>query len=72
MMDTPGFSAIDFEGYTKEDIRNAFVEFLDYPCPFRDCTHTKEAECSVKLHVLDNNILESRYLNYLSFIEEVK
>lgn len=72
MMDTPGFSALDFNGYTKEDIRNSFIEFFDYPCPFRDCTHTKEEECSVKREVLDNNILESRYLNYLSFIEEVK
>lgn len=72
MMDTPGFSAIDFYGYKKEDIRNSFIEFFDYPCPFKDCMHTKEEECVVKREVLNNNILESRYLNYLSFIEEVK
>ena len=72
MMDTPGFSALDFYGYKKEDIRNSFIEFFDYPCPFKDCMHTKEEECVVKREVLNNNILESRYLNYLSFIEEVK
>lgn len=72
MMDTPGFSALDFYGYSKQDIRDAFIEFSDYPCPFKDCMHTKEEECAVKREVLDNNILESRYLNYLSFIEEVK
>ncbi len=72
MMDTPGFSALDFYGYKKENIRDAFVEFSNYPCPFRDCMHTKEEECAVKRNVLDNNILESRYLNYLGFIEEVK
>lgn len=72
MMDTPGFSALDFYGYKKEDIRDSFIEFFDYPCPFRDCMHTKENECVVKREVLNNNILESRYLNYLSFIEEVK
>ena len=72
MMDTPGFSALDFHGYEKENIRDSFIEFFDYPCPFRDCMHTKEEECVVKREVLNNNILESRYLNYLSFIEEVK
>ena len=72
VMDTPGFSSLEFRNYTKEEIRDAFVEFLDYPCPFKDCNHTKETECRVKEEVSNKNILESRYLNYLSFIEEVK
>ncbi len=70
VMDTPGFSALDFLGYKKEEIRDAFVEFRTYPCPFKDCLHTKEEECLVKKAVLDNNILESRYINYLNFIEK--
>lgn len=69
VMDTPGFSALDFLGYTKEEIRDSFVEFKKYPCPFKDCMHTKEKECLVKQAVLDNNILETRYTNYLNFIE---
>jgi len=68
VMDTPGFSSLEFNNYTKEDIKNAFIEFKNYPCPFKDCTHTKEEECVVKKEVLENNILESRYLNYLNFI----
>lgn len=72
VMDTPGFSALDFNKYSKENIRDAFREFRDYPCPFKDCMHTKEKECVVKSEVLDNNILESRYMNYLNFIEEDK
>lgn len=72
VMDTPGFSALDFRGYSKEEIRDAFFEFRLYPCPYKDCMHTKEEECVVKREVSLNNILESRYLNYLSFIEEVK
>ena len=70
VMDTPGFSALDFKGFSKEEIRDSFVEFLDYPCPFRDCNHTKEDECCVKKAVLNNDIMESRYKNYLSFIGE--
>lgn len=72
VMDTPGFSALDFYDSTKEDIRNAFIEFKDYPCPFSDCGHTNEGECLVKENVNCNNILKSRYENYLSFIKEVR
>ena len=68
VMDTPGFSSLEFKEYTNEEIRNSFVEFKMYPCPFKDCTHTKEKECVVKREVQENNILESRYLNYLNFI----
>jgi len=70
VMDTPGFSSLEFNDYTNEDIRDAFIEFKLFPCPFKDCMHTKEKECMVKQKVLDNNILESRYLNYLNFIGE--
>ena len=68
VMDTPGFSALDFNNYSKEEIRKSFIEFSKYPCPFKDCSHTNEEECVVKEQVLANNILESRYLNYLNFI----
>lgn len=69
VMDTPGFSSLEFNRYTKEQIRDAFIEFLEYPCPFKDCNHTKEEECCVKKAVKDNNIMKSRYENYLKFIE---
>ncbi len=67
VMDTPGFSSLDFS-FTKEQICDAFIEFHDYSCPFRDCSHTKEKECEVKRAVFNHHILESRYQNYLSFI----
>ena len=69
-MDTPGFSALDFKGVSREEIRDAFIEFADYPCPFKDCNHTKEKECVVKEQVFTNNILRSRYEDYLNFIGE--
>ena len=69
-MDTPGFSALELNRYSKEQIKNSFREFSKYPCIYKDCTHTKESECVVKKEVLANNILKSRYINYLSFIGE--
>ena len=68
VMDTPGFSSLEFKNYTKEDIKNAFIEFQEYPCPYRNCSHTNEKECVVKEKVLEKKILKSRYLNYLNFI----
>ncbi|MBR3211437.1 MAG: ribosome small subunit-dependent GTPase A [Bacilli bacterium] len=70
VMDTPGFSSLELSNYKKEDIRDAFVEFKNFPCQYPDCMHTKEEECVVKKEVLRNHILESRYLNYLNFIGE--
>ena len=70
VMDTPGFSSLELDHYSKEQIRDSFVEFSNYPCIYKDCMHTKEQECCVKRAVLENNILESRYLNYLDFIGE--
>ena len=69
VVDTPGFSALDFYLNSKEEIRNAFIEFKNYTCPFSDCNHTNESECLVKRAVLENNIMKSRYENYLSFIK---
>ena len=70
VMDTPGFSALDFNNIDNNDIKEAFIEFNNYPCPFKDCMHINEKECAVKQAVKDNNILESRYNNYLSFIKK--
>jgi ribosome biogenesis GTPase len=70
VMDTPGFSSLDFSKISKEQIKDAFVEFSNISCPFKDCSHTKEAECLVRKEVMANNIIESRYVNYLKFIGE--
>ena len=70
VLDTPGFSALDFSIYKKENIKYAFKEFSNYTCPFKDCSHTKEEECSIKKAVADGKILKSRYDSYLKFYEE--
>ena len=57
------------KGMTKQDIRDSFIEFKKYPCPFKDCMHLTEEECRVKIEVKNNNILESRYEDYKKFID---
>ncbi len=68
VLDTPGFSAIDFIGMTNDDIKNNFVEFRNYNCVFRDCRHLNEKDCLIKKMVENSTILKSRYDNYLKFI----
>lgn len=70
--DTPGFSALDFAGFQKEEIRNSFREFANFPCKFKDCSHTKEDICGVKEAVATGEILKSRYESYLTFLKELE
>lgn len=70
--DTPGFSSLNFIGMNKEDIRDNFVEFNEYKdkCKYRDCMHVNEDDCEIKRRVANNEILKSRYDNYVKFILE--
>lgn len=70
--DTPGFSALDFVGMNKEDIRDNFIEFNLYrnECLFNDCMHIHEKKCMIKVKVEDGTILKERYENYKKFIGE--
>ncbi len=70
VLDTPGFSALDLNHLSKEEIKNGFIEFKKYKCPFKDCSHTNEKECSIKKEIEKNNVLKSRYDNYLKLMEE--
>ncbi len=72
IVDTPGFSSIDINEYSKDEIKNSFVEFRNITCKYKDCMHLKESDCEVIKLVNSNKILKSRYDNYLSFIKESK
>lgn len=70
IVDTPGFSKIDFHDMTNMDIRDNMKELFDnlQYCKYSDCMHLKEDGCHVK-HLIENKeILESRYNNYKNFI----
>jgi ribosome biogenesis GTPase len=71
VVDTPGFSSVDFRGMSKLDIRDNMKEMFDNLefCKYRDCLHIKEDGCYVRKLVEDGKILRDRYDNYKSFIE---
>lgn len=68
--DTPGFSSLNLSELKNEDIRDNFIEFNKYRinCEYDDCMHYQEDNCNIKKQVEKKEILESRYLNYISFI----
>ena len=72
LADTPGFSSLNFEGMTKEDIRDNFKEFNEYRnnCKYSDCMHIKEDDCYIKNLVEQGKINKDRYDDYLGFIKE--
>ncbi len=69
VLDTPGFSSLEFKEMSKEEIKDAFVEFNNFPCIYKDCSHVDEKECKVKEAVNQGKILLSRYENYLKILE---
>ena len=74
IVDTPGFSDINFFGMKSLDIRDNMLEMFDgvHFCKYRDCLHIKEDGCYVKEKLSKGDILESRYNNYCLFLGEVK
>lgn len=69
--DTPGFSALDLDNYTKDQIKDSFWEFKDFSCEYKDCDHlTTNNTCAVYKAYNDGKILKSRYENYQRFIKE--
>ena len=68
--DTPGFSALSFNDMTNDLIRDNFIEFNKYRnnCKYKDCMHHKEDDCEIKRKLKENEILQSRYDNYINFI----
>ena len=74
IVDTPGFSSVDFREMTVSDIRDNMKEMFDnlHYCKYRDCMHIKEDDCYVKDMVLNGKIIKSRYENYKNFVDSKK
>ena len=72
IIDTPGirgFGTFDFE---RAEVGHYFREIfaIGQNCRFSDCTHTHEPGCAVQAALDNNEIAESRYMSYLSILED--
>ncbi|NMB07195.1 MAG: ribosome small subunit-dependent GTPase A [Tissierellia bacterium] len=75
VLDSPGFSSLDLSFIEREeDLGFYFKEIKEYSgdCKFISCVHYKEPDCEVKRQLEKGNISNSRYENYLNFLDEIK
>lgn len=73
VVDTPGFSTLDFNFDTKDEIQEYFPEFLEYKdeCRFNGCMHYKEPSCKIKQMVEEGKIHIRRYEFYIKTLEKI-
>lgn len=71
--DTPGFSSLELIDIDKDELPTLFPEFVKYSseCQFRGCHHVNEPGCKVKEMLASGKIMQSRYDNYLYFLNEI-
>ncbi len=72
--DTPGFSSLELTKIEQEQLGNYFIEMNHYIpyCKFRGCLHDKEPKCAVKQAYENDEIIPSRYKNYVTFLQEIQ
>lgn len=73
IVDTPGFSSLEVDFITKEELQHCFPEFEEHlnRCKFTGCLHYKEPSCSVKSAVEVNLISKERYEFYINTLQEI-
>ena len=75
VLDSPGFSSLDLnfiENETQLSVGFKEIQKHEGDCKFISCLHHKEPDCEIKRQLEMGNIANSRYENYLSFLEEIK
>lgn len=72
IIDTPGLRSFGIVDMEKEELSHFFPEIFarSEDCRFYNCTHTHEPGCAVIEAVEKDEISESRYMSYLSMMEE--
>ncbi len=73
IIDLPGLSNFGVTNLDKQSVKLFFSEFIEFQdkCQYRDCSHIKELNCSVKDAVEKEIISASRYDSYLEIIKEI-
>lgn len=74
VVDTPGFSSLDLPDMKQVDLANHFPEMaeLQGDCYFTGCLHDQEPGCAVKKAVESGIIQQSRHLQYLEFLNDLR
>ena len=73
LVDTPGFTSLTLDDFSKEELEYCFPEFTEYrsQCRFRGCSHLSEPDCAVQLALKNKMISSSRYESYRLMYREI-
>lgn len=73
IVDTPGFSAVDFTGLEPENLPACFPEFAPLlgRCRFSPCSHSHEPGCAIKEAAESGSVARERYEAYLAILTEL-
>ena len=77
VIDTPGFSSLDFEKVEiikKDELPYCFREFKEYlgTCKFTSCSHINDKGCSICEAVKNGKISQSRHNSYIQMYNQAK
>ena len=72
LIDTPGIKGFGTFDMEREEVSHYFREIFRTSdgCRFGNCTHTHEPGCAVLQAVAEGSIAESRYMSYLSMLDD--
>lgn len=70
LIDTPGIRELGIVDIEKEELSGYFPEIREriQSCKFNNCMHINEPECAVQKAVIDGEISEERFTNYLAIL----
>lgn len=73
VIDTPGFSSLEFEYLDKKEVFPLFPDMIPYGghCRFSSCLHLSEPDCPVKEAVAAGKIQKERYETYCKIVNSI-
>ncbi|MEG0151829.1 MAG: ribosome small subunit-dependent GTPase A [Cellulosilyticaceae bacterium] len=74
VLDTPGFTSLQFEEIDQNELRHYFPEFgrFEGKCKFNGCSHIHEPGCKVKEALEKGEMFELRYASYVTYYNQLK
>jgi len=72
IIDTPGIKSFGMVDMEKKELAHYFPEMFAYldKCQYYNCIHIYEPNCAVKVALEEGKIAPSRYISYLSLLDE--
>ncbi len=70
IIDSPGMRDIAIENYSEREIINGFkeIQHASKYCKFNNCNHIDNEGCNITKKLLNDEINESRYNNFIKFL----